>query len=74
MLGKAYKVYADDQKTLLLYYLKLKMYKAGRMAGIAKRTARKLKKDSEWGIYEKTNKVSHQCRWSKTWRNVLQNT
>ncbi|ORE00838.1 hypothetical protein BCV72DRAFT_310588 [Rhizopus microsporus var. microsporus] len=34
---KAYKVYADDEKTLFLYYLKFKLYKAtaaGRMACI----------------------------------------
>lgn len=34
---KDYKVYADDEKTLFLYYLKFKLYKAaatGRMAGI----------------------------------------
>lgn len=34
---KAYKVYADDEKTIFLYYLKFKMYKsaaAGRMASI----------------------------------------
>jgi hypothetical protein len=65
-VGNLYNVYTDDQKTLFLYYYKIKLYKAapaGRMAGIVERTAqnwpKKLKEDPEWDIYEKkTNKVN----------------
>jgi hypothetical protein len=60
LVGNLYSVYTDDQKTLFLYYYKIKLYKAapaGRMAGIVECTAqnwsKELKEDPEWDIYEK---------------------
>ncbi|KAI9249562.1 hypothetical protein EDC94DRAFT_589102 [Helicostylum pulchrum] len=61
-----YKTYSVDQKTLFLYYLKIKLFKAGKagkMSGINERTgqqwAKRLREDPEWDIYEKnTNKVN----------------
>lgn len=63
---RQYESYSVDQKTLFIYYLKLKLFsaaKAARMAGINERTgqqwAKRLATDPEWDIYEKnTNKVN----------------
>lgn len=59
-----YATYTDDQKTLFLYYLKIKFYSAAKAAGktgIAERTAqtwaKRIRMESDWNIYEKqTNK------------------
>ncbi|ORE12468.1 hypothetical protein BCV71DRAFT_190981 [Rhizopus microsporus] len=63
----SYSVYTDDQKTLFLYYLKIKFFsaaKAGERAGIAPRTAhtwaKRMRTDPDWNIYEKrTNKTGN---------------
>lgn len=61
-----YNTYSVDQKTLFLYYLKIKLYKAAKaakMSGVNERTgqqwAKRLREDAEWNIYEKnTNRVN----------------
>lgn len=61
-----YNTYSVDQKTLFLYYIKIKLYKAAKaakMSGVNERTgqqwAKRLREDAEWDIYEKnTNKVN----------------
>ncbi|KAI9256053.1 hypothetical protein EDC94DRAFT_586897 [Helicostylum pulchrum] len=61
-----YKTYSVDQKTLFLYYLKIKLFKAAKaakMSGINERTgqqwAKRLRENPERDIYEKnTNKVN----------------
>ncbi|KAI8642306.1 hypothetical protein BD408DRAFT_387596, partial [Parasitella parasitica] len=61
-----YKTYSVDQKTLFLYYIKIKLFKAAKAAklsGVNERTgqqwAKRLREDPEWDIYEKnTNKVN----------------
>lgn len=64
--ARKYNVYSNDQKSLFLYCLRMKLMSAvasARHAGIAERTAQKwakrLKEDLEWDIYAKeTNKVN----------------
>ncbi|KAG2190476.1 hypothetical protein INT47_003004, partial [Mucor saturninus] len=61
-----YNTYSVDQKTLFLYYLKIKLYKAAKaakMSEVNERTgqqwAKRLREDAEWNIYEKnTNRVN----------------
>ncbi|KAG1467189.1 hypothetical protein G6F56_004546 [Rhizopus delemar] len=67
--ANSYTVYTDDQKTLFLYYLKIKFFsaaKAGERAGIAQRTAqtwaKRIRTDSDWNIYEKQTKKSNRVK------------
>ncbi|GAA5806678.1 hypothetical protein MFLAVUS_000026 [Mucor flavus] len=64
--GNSYSNYTDDQKTLFLYYLKIKFFsaaKSAKMSGVSERTgqtwAKKIKTEPDWDIYEKkTNLVN----------------
>ena len=62
---RSYTSYTDDQKTLFLYYLKIKFFstaKAAEYAGIAERTAqtwaKRIRTEPGWNIYAN---LSHKC-------------
>lgn len=64
-----YMFYTDDQKTLFLYYLKIKFFsaaKAAEYAGIAERTAqtwaKRIRTEPDWNIYEKQTNIGNRAK------------